>query len=169
MVAPKRTDKRAEPKVRSRSEFCCKTDAQTPLAQVFAYLNGKLSSAFTLREGKQRAIDALLAFWKPYALKASQAQPEVVRDAAIVSVETLFRHLQRICVDFNVDSPCAPIEPVDFSDLLAALKSRAEPTALASDQQDSVVVRSPAAPISDRTATSEMIFVNDEELLGDLL
>jgi hypothetical protein len=165
MVSPKK----AEPKVRSRSEFSYKTDAQTPLAQVFAYLNGKLSSAFTLREGKQRAIDALLAFWKPYALKASQAQSEVVRDAAIASVAALSRHLQRICADFNVDSPCAPIEPVDFSDLLAALKSRAESTALASDLQDVAAARSPSSPISDRPATPEMIFVNDEELLGDLL
>jgi hypothetical protein len=165
MVSPKK----AEPKVRSRSEFSYKTDAQTPLAQVFAYLNGKLSSAFTLREGKQRAIDALLAFWKPYALKASQAQPEVVRDAAIASVTALSRHLQRICADFNVDSPCAPIEPVDFSDLLAALKSRAEPAGVVSERQLEAEVRSQPTPISDRTTTPEMIFINDEELLGDLL
>ncbi len=165
MVSPKKM----EPKVRNRSEFSYKTDAQTPLATVFAYLNGKFSRTFTLREGKQRAIDALLAFWRPYALRANKSESDEIREAAIASVEALFRQLQRVCADFNVDSPCSPNEPMDFSDLLAALTARAEQTMSSPDLLSQTQVRSHPPPITNAVITSEMIFVNDEELLGDLL
>jgi hypothetical protein len=165
MILPKRP----EAKVRNRSEFSYKTDAQTPLAVVFAYLNGKLSKTFTQREGKQRATDALLAFWRPYALKANKSGSDEVREAAIASVEALFRQLQRICADFDVDSPCSLNEPVDFSDLLAALTARAEQTMPSLDLLSQAQARSHPSQTSNGAPPSEVIFVNDDELLGDLL
>jgi hypothetical protein len=162
MVLPKKP-------VRNRSEFSYKTDAQTPLASVFAYLNGKLSRSFTPREGKQRAIDALLAFWKPYALKANGAEPENVRDAAISSAEALHRQLQRICADFNVESPCSSTESPDFSDLFAALTSRLQQVEPGSDQTFQAQAELQSPRNNHVEPLPEMIFVNDEELLGDLI
>jgi hypothetical protein len=161
--------KKIEAKVRNRSEFSYKTDAQTPLATVFAYLNGKFSKTFTQREGKQRAIDALLAFWRPYALRANKSASEEVREAAIASVEALFRQLQRICADFAVDSPCSPNELVDFNDLLTALTARVEQPIPSPDPLSQPQARSHPPPITNAATTSEVIFVDDEELLGDLL
>ncbi len=161
--------KKPEAKVRSRSEFSYKTDAQTPLAVVFAYLNGKLSRAFTQREGKQRAIDALLAFWKPYALRANKSGSDEIREAAIASVEALYRQLQRMCADFDVDSPCSPNEAIDFSDLLAVLACRTGPLQNSVSSESQVQVQSHPLPAHRGLSTTEAIFVNDEELLGDLL
>ncbi len=165
MVSPKKI----EPKVRNRSEFSYKTDAQTPLAIVFAYLNGKLSKTFTQREGKQRATDALLAFWRPYAMEANKSGSGEIREAAIASVEALFRQLQRICADFGVDSPCAPNEPVDFSDLLAALTIRTEQMTFPPEPGSQAQTPSHPSQTRNESPPSEVIFVNDEELLGDLL
>lgn len=165
MILPKK----AEPKVRNRSEFSYKTDAQTPLAIVFAYLNGKLSKTFTQREGKQRATDALLAFWRPYALKANKSGSDEIREAAIASVEALYRQLQRICTDFDVDSPCSLNESLDFSDLLAALTTRSEQMQSPSNSGSHVQGQSHTSQATDESSASDVIFVNDEELLGDLL
>jgi hypothetical protein len=155
--------------VRSRSEFSYKTDAQTPLATVFAYLNGKLSRSFIPREGKQRAIDALLAFWKPYALRASNAPPEDVRDAAIASVEALHRQLQRLCADFDIEPPDSSTASPDFSDLLTALTSRLQQAEPAPNLRFQAPAGLKASHNNLVEPQSEMIFVNDEELLGDLI
>lgn len=165
MVSPKKM----EPKVRNRSEFSYKTDAQTPLATVFSYLNGKFSRTFTQREGKQRAIDALLAFWRPYALRANKSGSDEIREAAIASAEALYRQLQRICADFDVDSPCSANEAIDFSDLLAVLASRTEPLQNSVSSESQAQVPSHPWPANCGLSTTEAIFVNDEELLGDLL
>lgn len=165
MVSPRKM----EPKVRNRSEFSYKTDAQTPLATVFAYLNGKFSKTFTQREGKQRAIDALLVFWRPYALRANKSASEEVREAAIASVEALYRQLQRICADFDVDTPWSSNEAVDFSDLVAVLTARAEQVAFPSAAVAKAQGQSCPTQNDHELPQSEVIFVNDEELLGDLL
>jgi hypothetical protein len=90
---------------RSRSRFSYLTDAGTTLATVFTYLNGELSKTLSQREGKQRSSDALLAFWKPYALQAQKADADRVQRAAQSSVEALFRQMEAICDDFEVEMP----------------------------------------------------------------
>ena len=131
-------------------------------AIVFAYLNGELSRSFSQREGKHRALDALLAFWKPYALRAQQADPEVVQAAARSSLEALSRQMRAVGEEFGVELPVAQ-PPTDLEALVAAVSSLQK-----SVQESSLSTPSPYPEAVLERATEEVIFVEDADLLGDL-
>ncbi|MEX0270472.1 hypothetical protein AB3R30_15110 [Leptolyngbyaceae cyanobacterium UHCC 1019] len=158
---------------RLRSKFICQVESGTILATVFAYLNGNLAKTFSQREGKQRATDALLAFWKPYALRAQKAESQVVQEAARTSIGALERQIQLIRDDFGIQSPVTQ-PAIDVETLMTILISRIQqftglgrmigatasaPTSTSSTSFESV----PSAEASD-----EVIFADDEDLLGDL-
>jgi hypothetical protein len=151
---------------RSRSRFSYLTDAGTMLATVFSYLNGELNKALPQREGKQRAADALMAFWKPYALQAQQADAERVQKAAQSSVEALFRQMQTICDDFEVELPMMQSDVEVFAIAVAKhMEQRIEPF------QAPISIATLAAHSSTNKQLlleNDAIFVDDEDLLGDL-
>jgi len=151
---------------RLRSKFICQVEAGTMLAIVFAYLNGNLSKTFSQREGKQRATDALLAFWKPYALKAQKADAQIVQEAAQTSVQALLWQMQMICDDFGIPSPVAR-SAIDVETLIAALAGRIQSSA---DLIPTAEVATPVVPLEAPSieANNEVIFVDDDDLLDDL-
>lgn len=155
---------------RTRTKFIYQTEAGTILAIVFAYLNGELSKSFSLREGKQRAADAVLAFWKPYALRAKKADQKTVQAAAQNSVDALLRQVQSICDDFGVQAPVAP-NTFDLEMVLAALVDRLGTSnpMVAPHPTQSIATASPE-PLKHSLGDIEedLIFANDEDLLGDL-
>ncbi len=151
---------------RLRSKFICQVESGTILAIVFAYLNGNLSKTFSQREGKQRATDALLAFWKPYALRAQKADAQIVQEAAQTSVQALLRQMQTMCDEFGIQSPVAR-NAIDVETLLAALVGQIQSSA------GLIPTAEAAAPIvslevPSTKASNEVIFVDDDDLLGDL-
>ena len=153
---------------RSRSRFSYFTDAGTMLATVFSYLNGELGKTLSQREGKQRAADALLAFWKPYALQAQQAEADRVHKAAQNSVEALLRQMQTICDDFEVELPMMR-STVDLEAFAIAVAKRIKKVTEPTHPPISTV--SPMAhPSTSQQLPHEddAIFINDEDLLGDL-
>jgi len=158
----------AEKKARSRSRFSHLTDAGTTLATVFSYLNGELSKTLSQREGKQRATDALLAFWKPYALQAQQADANRIQNAAQSSIEALFRQIQTICDDFGIELPMMR-STVDLEALVIAvakhIRDTAEPT-----QHTALIAGTTAhaAPSERLSQKNDAIFADDGDLLGDL-
>lgn len=159
-------------KSRARSYFSYITEAGSHLAIVFAYLNGELSSAFSQREGKQRAADAMLAFWKPYALRAKDVDGEAVQIAAQSSVGALLRQVQSICDDFGIRSPLAQ-NTLNVELLLTALASRigSMDGGDMTNPAQSVAMPAPSSspePSSVAAANEDLIFASDEDLLGDL-
>jgi hypothetical protein len=178
---------------RSRSRFSYLTDAGTTLATVFAYLNGELNKSLSQREGKQRSSDALLAFWKPYALQAQKANNDRVQRAAQSSVEALFRQIQAICDDFEVEMPIVRArtcveERSASSDVPSTAAMDWDALAMPSEVCDALIVvarhiekaSARSQPLSTAIATdhfsksqpvpqeNDAIFVDDADLLGNL-
>lgn len=148
---------------RERCKFTSWAYKDTPLALLFDYLNGKF--ALPQREGKQRAVDAMLAFWKPYALKARGDDTQSIQDAAQKSVEVLSRQIQAICDEFGIK---AHSRSVELDVLLAALAPCAGAVLSAEtllSQTVSPLISQPA----HQKPIHEEIFASDEDLLGDLV
>ena len=141
----------------------------TPLALLFDNLNGR--SALPQREGKQRATEAMLAFWKPYALEATELDPETVQAAAQNSVDALLRQVQSICDDFGLRSPLAE-NALDVDTLATELVNRLQSANLVTVAGSAQCITTSAAHASfDATpadSDQDFIFVDDDDLLGDL-
>jgi hypothetical protein len=151
---------------RERVTFSYKTEAGTRVALVLSYLMGKIDQSMTPREGKQRATDAMMAFWLPYAMQGQQVSKwQEMQQAARRSIESLSRQVKSLCADFQVESPweTKPVHP-EVLLWLQALIDGAEANGVSS-QQRSVVSKD--ALIEERP--EEAIFVDDDELLGDLV
>jgi hypothetical protein len=151
---------------RERVTFSYKTEAGTRVALVLTYLMGKVDRSMTPREGKQRATDAMMAFWLPYAMQGQQMSKwQEMQQAARRSIESLSHQVKSLCADFQVESPweSKPVHP-EVLLWLQALIDGAEASGVPS-QQRSVV--SKGALIEERP--EEAIFVDDDELLGDLV
>jgi hypothetical protein len=151
---------------RERVTFSYKTEAGTRVALVLSYLMGKVDRSMTPREGKQRATDAMMAFWLPYAMQGQQVSKwQEMQQAARRSIESLSRQVKSLCADFQVESPweTKPVHP-EVLLWLQALIDGAEANGVSS-QQRSVVSKD--ALIEERP--EEAIFVDDDELLGDLV
>jgi hypothetical protein len=150
---------------RQRSTFLYSTEAGTALALLFAYLNG-VSKTFTQREGKGRGIDAMSAFWMPYALRQKKVDSLELKQSARNSVEVLSRQIRAICQDFEVESPFeGSYSGKQLEGLVQALIDRGAslpPPAIVSNADRP----STFTPASDDLR--EVIFVDDEDLLGDL-
>lgn len=159
---------------RLRSKFICQVESGTVLATVFAYLNGNLSKTFSQREGKQRATDALLAFWKPYALRAQKAESQVVQEAAQTSIGVLERQIQMIRDDFGIQSPITQ-SAIDVEMLMTGFISRIQQfTGMGHAVEAIAPAPTSTFPTSFESvlsaeASDEMIFADDEDLLGDLV
>jgi hypothetical protein len=151
---------------RERVTFSYKTEAGTRVALVLSYLMGKVDRAMTPREGKQRATDAMMAFWLPYAMQGQQVSKwQELQQAARRSIESLSRQVKSLCADFQVESPweTKPVHP-EVLMWLQALVDGVESGAIS--QQRSIAPNDRALIEEERP--EEAIFVNDDELLGDL-
>jgi hypothetical protein len=152
---------------RERVTFSYKTEAGTRVALVLSYLMGKVDQAISPREGKQRATDAMMAFWLPYAMQGQQVSKwQELQQAARRSIESLSRQVKSLCADFQVESPWEtnPVHP-EVLMWLQTLIDGAEANS-ASNQQTAKATPNAGLPIDERP--EEAIFVDDDELLGDL-
>jgi hypothetical protein len=151
---------------RERVTFSYKTEAGTQVALVLSYLMGKVDQAISSREGKQRATDAMMAFWLPYAMQGRQMSKwQELQQAARRSIESLSRQVKSLCADFQVESPweTKPVHP-EVLLWLQALIDGVENSAVS--QQRSIALDDGALIEEERP--EEAIFVDDDELLGDL-
>lgn len=91
---------------RQRVQFAFNADTDSVVGAVFQYLIK--NHRFNSREGKQKGIDAMLAFYKPFAYQGQEDITEgelvaMARDA----VETLSRQIDLLCATFDVERPGA--------------------------------------------------------------
>ena len=101
MAAKSQPDKRRN---RQRILFSFNVDLESPLGVVFQYLmrNPQLPS----RLGKQKGVEAMAAFWRPFAYqKLGQASEEELKDMARESLEALRRQMELISQTFEVELP----------------------------------------------------------------
>ena len=87
---------------RQRIQFAFNADRDTPVGQVFEYLlkNDKLPS----RKGKHKGLDAMTAFWQPFACQANeQLSKEEKKAIAKDAIEALSRQIDLIRDAFDIE------------------------------------------------------------------
>lgn len=88
--------------VRQRIQFAFNADTDSVVGHVFQYLIK--NHHFSSREGKCKGVDAMIAFYKPFAYQGNANVNEgelqtMARDA----VDALSRHIELLCYAFGVD------------------------------------------------------------------
>jgi hypothetical protein len=88
---------------RQRIQFAYNADCEMPIGKVFQYLlkNDHMPS----REGKHKGLDAISAFWKPFAYQDGQVSDDEVGAIARESIEALTRQIDLIRETFGVKQP----------------------------------------------------------------
>lgn len=88
---------------RQRIQFAYNADRDSPIGQVLQYL---LKSELILRrEGKHKGLNAISAFWKPFAYKDNDQLSEAEKRAiARESIEILTRQIELIRSTLRIES-----------------------------------------------------------------
>jgi hypothetical protein len=89
---------------RQRIQFAFNADLDSAIGVLFSYLikNPKAPS----RAGKHKGVDAMLAFWKPFAYQEQgDLSAEEMKAIARESVELLTRQAELIAETFGVENP----------------------------------------------------------------
>ncbi|MEX0272276.1 hypothetical protein AB3R30_24475 [Leptolyngbyaceae cyanobacterium UHCC 1019] len=161
---------------RSRREFSYKAEDGTTVALLIDYFNGKLASLLSIREGKRRALEAMAGFWQAYALRASGAETDQQKEAARYSITVLSQQIRAICEDFGVVSPFTESLPTANANstvldalmqLLQSGSSTQHVSPLKSASESTQNARS-VLEVDKVSVGLEAIYVDDDELLGDL-
>ena len=161
---------------RSRREFSYKAEDGTTVALLIDYFNGKLASLLSIREGKRRALEAMSGFWQAYALRASGAEIDQQKEAARYSITVLSQQIRAICEDFGVVSPFTESLPIANANstvldaLVQLLQSGSSTTQhLPLESAPESTQNAHSVLEADRVSMGlEAIYVDDDELLGDL-
>jgi hypothetical protein len=156
---------------RQRIQFAYNADVDSPTGVLFQYLikNERARS----REGKHKGIDAISAFWKPFAYQEQgQLSPEELKAIAREAVEQLSKQMLLISETFGLDSPTAP-KAVDMKQEIRTAVTEAMQQMLASGAFTVVTTTSPeptkARKQSSSSEEAEGVDFDEDALLGDLL
>ena len=152
-----------------------KAEDGTTVALLIDYFNGKLASLISIREGKRRALEAMTGFWLAYALKASGVEIDQQKEAARYSISVLSQQIRAICEDFGVVSPFESLPTTNANSTVLETLMQLLQSGLSTTQH----LPLESAPESTQNAHSvleadrvsmglEAIYVDDDELLGDL-
>ena len=112
---------------RQRIQFAYNADREMPIGVVFRYLidNPLMSS----REGKHKGLDAISAFWKPFAYQDCTEASEVeLQTLAREAIEALSHQIELISSTFGVKGQVAEALPPE--DQLQAMIQRAVAAAM---------------------------------------
>jgi len=158
---------------RQRIQFAFNTDRDTPIGRVFKYLlkSDKLPS----RKGKLKGVDAMTAFWKPFAYqKDAQLSEDEKKAIAQESVEALNHQISLIQETFDLEKPQASVE---FKEDMKAVFTEVVQEVMASNPASfSPVTHATASSTPAETSASEKtinastegVDFDEEALLGGL-
>jgi hypothetical protein len=155
--------------VRQRIQFAFNADADSVVGGVFQYLIK--NHCFSSREGKRKGIDAMVAFYKPFAYQnRGEVDEGKLQAMAQDAVEILSRQIELLCGKFGVERPAA-IAP----DLKAEIKQAIAEVLIAETirmYQEAPELQ-PMGTISESLLISELeaeegVDFDDDTLLGDL-
>lgn len=87
---------------RQRIQFAYNADLDSPIGILFQYLLKNERSRN--REGKHKGVDAMTAFWKPFAYQeVGDVSEEELQIIARESIEMLTRQIELICQTFAIE------------------------------------------------------------------
>jgi hypothetical protein len=161
---------------RQRIQFAYNADCEMPIGKVFQYLlkNDLMPS----REGKHKGLDAMSAFWKPFAYQENEEERGAI---ARESIEALTRQIDLIRETFGVEKPESPSHTTDLKQeiqtvVTEVVQNLIENGAISASMTGAVVTQSTqtALPPSGRsspiasTPTHEGVDFDEDALLGGL-
>lgn len=155
---------------RQRIQFAYNADVDSPTGVLFQYLikNERARS----REGKHKGIDAISAFWKPFAYQEQgQLSAEEMKAMAREAVDQLSKQIVLISETFGLESPTEP-KAVDMKQEIRAAVTEAMQQIMASG---AFAAATPSEPPKARKQSSgsseesEGIDFDEDALLGSLL
>jgi hypothetical protein len=154
--------------IRQRIQFAFNTDADSVSGAVFQYLIK--NHRFGSREGKRKGIDAMVAFYKPFAFQDKEGiGEEELRAIAQDAVEALSRQIELLCSTFGLERPDA-IAPDLRSEIKQAI------AAVLSEKAIQLGYEAPKMPPTVIAASlsnmgypiREEMILDEDALLGDL-
>ncbi|NJN05085.1 MAG: hypothetical protein HC816_22960 [Leptolyngbyaceae cyanobacterium RM1_1_2] len=155
--------------VRQRVQFAFNADADSVVGTVFQYLikNHRFSS----REGKRKGVDAIVAFYKPFAYQGSAVSEGELQAIARDAVELLSRQIELLCNSFDLERPGTRSQPFSWNDLKAELRQTL------SELLAAEMLRVHQEPVESAIAIPDSLFAptadeefnfEEDNLLGDL-
>jgi sulfite reductase alpha subunit-like flavoprotein len=163
---------------RQRIQFAYNADVDSPTGVLFQYLikNERARS----REGKHKGIDAMSAFWKPFAYQEQEnLSEEELKAIARESIEQLNRQMTLICDTFGLEPPTAATSTVDLKQEIRQAMAEAFQQMIAAGGMPMVTGNLPLAPSPQKPSTqslsndlfeeSEGVDFDEDALLGTLL
>jgi hypothetical protein len=158
---------------RQRIQFAYNADVDSPTGVLFQYLikNERARS----REGKHKGIDAISAFWKPFAYQEQgQLSPEELKAIAREAVEQLSKQVLLISETFGLEAATKP-KAVEMKQEIRAAVTEAMQQMLASGAFAAAATTTPPEPSKARKQSRgnseelEGVDFDEDALLGDLL
>ena len=101
---------------RQRIQFAYNADCDTRIGEVFQYLlkSDKLPS----RKGKHKGLDAMTAFWQPFACQENDGLSDEEKQAiALESIEALSQQIDLIRQTYGIEPPAAANATIDPTQL----------------------------------------------------
>jgi hypothetical protein len=161
---------------RQRIQFAYNADCEMPIGKVFQYLlkNDLMPS----REGKHKGLDAMSAFWKPFAYQDGQVSEKERGAIARESIEALTRQIDLIRETFGVEKPESPSNTTDLKQEIQAVVTEVVQNLMANgaipaSMTGAVATQStqtalPPSGRSSTTSTDEGVDFDEDALLGGL-
>ena len=152
---------------RQRIQFAFNAYLDSIVGMTFNYLIK--NPHFPSRAGKHKGIDAMMAFWKPFAYQEQgNLSEEELQTVAAESVEMLTRQIDLICTAFGLESPQAKA-PTNLKQEIREAMSETIQTLLAKPE---LAVPTQDASDEDRhrdRVELEAVDFDEDSLLGNLL
>ncbi|MGJ3252943.1 MAG: hypothetical protein ACFE0J_17700 [Elainellaceae cyanobacterium] len=153
--------------VRQRVQFAFNADVDSVIGVVFQYLIK--NRCFSSREGKRKGVDAMVAFYKPFAYQDSKdVTDDELQAMAQDAVEMLSRQIEVLCGAFEVERPGAIALDLktDIKEAIAEVL-KIQSIRVHNTQSDQTPDAVPDSYVSTQVADDESDF-DEDALLGDL-
>jgi hypothetical protein len=155
---------------RMRIQFAYNADCDTPIGETFQYL--LKSDQLPSRKGKHKGLDAISAFWHPFAALENERLSAEERSAiARESIETLTRQIDLIRETFGIEKPDSSSHTTDLKQEIQAVVTEVVQNLMANgsipaSMTGAVVAQSTQAITA--TPTHEGVDFDEDALLGGL-
>jgi hypothetical protein len=149
---------------RQRIQFAYNADREMAIGVVFRYLidNPLMSS----REGKHKGLDAMSAFWKPFAYKeCTEATEEELQVLAREAMEALAHQIALISSTFGVEPPKTETTPQQ-EQLQEMIQQAVTAAMLNLVESGAIVMPQTQSSGASTTAPTEGVDVNDGMFVG---
>jgi hypothetical protein len=108
---------------RQRIQFAYNADCDSPIGEVFQYL--LKSDQLPSRKGKHKGLDAIAAFWHPFAALENERLSEEERGAiAREAIESLTQQIDLIREAFGIEAPVNSANPAQLQQAMRAVAAQ---------------------------------------------